>query len=411
MNVKELAHRTVDAMVNYGLTPISAWYEYSSVYTPIIKLHEAEGLMQFSRKIVTEYVAQVESRLERGEIKMVRYRHLKRGAQRLTEMHDTGKLEWSAPKKASGFVLNPYYEKIIAKFVDAEDVSLKTKSDITWVCRKYFSWLIWEGHGNLRKVKVDEVQRFMIYCSRQMTSGSIHNVKLYMKKLYSYLADNGHSKQDYAGLLSFNVVRGKKIFPALSKDEIAMIMEIINKRTPKGKRDYAIILLSLVTGLRACDVVRLKLGDIDWRRGEIKISQSKTHRSLALPLTEDVGKAIEDYILNGRQQSESDTVFLSMHAPHPALSNGVAIGDMYDYYRKRAGLPRDAHDGKGFHALRRTLGKSMVTSGIPVTMVAQILGQEDIDSTKQYIALDSEHLKECALDFADIEVAGRGVSQ
>jgi site-specific recombinase XerD len=79
---------------------------------------------------------------------------------------------------------------------------------------------------------------------------------------------------------------------------------------------------------------------------------------------------------------------------------------MYDYYRRLAGLPRDAYDGKGFHALRRTLGRNLTTAGVPVTMTAQIFGGDHIDSTQKYIALDSKHLKECALDFRGIEPKG-----
>ena len=131
--------------------------------------------------------------------------------------------------------------------------------------------------------------------------------------------------------------------------------------------------------------------------------QSKTGKSLTLPLTKDVGEAIQDYILYGRQETKSDAVFLRMYAPFQAFADGVAIENMYDYYRRKAGLPRDAFDGKGFHALRRSIGRNMVVSGTPITTVAQVLGDRDMNAAKKYISLDSEHLKECALDFSGIE--------
>ena len=144
-------------------------------------------------------------------------------------------------------------------------------------------------------------------------------------------------------------------------------------------------------------------------KGGIKIVQSKTGKSVALPLTKDVGEAIRDYILNGRQNTESEEIFLRNHRPYQGFFDGVAIGKMYDEYRKKAGLSRDAFDGNSFHALRRGVGKNLVTSHIPITTVAQILGQEDIDSAKKYISLDSIHLKECALSFNGIEPKERGV--
>lgn len=404
--IKELAERTVEAMLAGGLSHRTAWTDYARIFQPIIKLHILHGKECFDREIVTEHIRRYDERFECGDIKPDYYRSIQMGVQRLTEIHDTGKLSWSRVRKKTGFKLNEYYDKIVADFTSEGDFSNKGKSDAAWVSRKYFSWLIRDGHPKLKKVGADEVQQFMIYCSQHMSSSSIHDVKLYMKKLYVYLKEKKLSKNDYAGLFSFSVMRESRLSPALPAEEIASMLDEIDRRFPKGKRDYAIILLAVQLGLRAVDIVKLKLTDIDWRKGEIKVVQAKTNISVALPLTKDVGEAIQDYVLNGRQESESDALFLRHHAPFQAFADAASLGYMYNYYRKRAGLARDAYDGKGFHALRRTLGRNLVTSGSPITMVAQILGQADIDSTKKYIALDSEHLKQCALDFSGIEPGG-----
>jgi len=402
-SITELVSQTMLALQRMGLTVYSTWVMFGHTFNPIIRMHELSGKEHFDRGIVTEFIQRNEERFDRQEITYNHYRTRKLCAQRLTEMHDNGRIEWSAQGKPSKFVLNEYYEQILADFVPGEKVSSKAKSDITWIARKYFAWLIQEGHEDLTHVGVGEVQRFMIYCSGHMASSGIHNAKLYMKKLYRYLADHGYSDENYDGLFSIPVLRGSKLYPAVSRDEIAMTLDMIDQRIPQGKRDYAMILIGAVTGLRAIDIAKMKLSDIDWRKGEIKIVQSKTGKSLALPLTKDIGDAISEYILKARQKSDFDNVFLRMKPPFRPFSNGVAIGDIYDYYRKRTGLPRDAHDGMGFHSLRRSLGKNLVTSGAKITMVAQILGDSDIESTKKYISLDSEHLKECALCFTGIK--------
>ena len=406
MNVKDLSMRVVEGMQGYGLQLHTAWGYYCSALIPIIKWHEASNEQNFSREIITAYVRHVDERYESGDFSLSHYRTLKRGVELLTELHDTGKLDYTAPKKRSGFQLNDYYEDVLACFLNAGDFSPKGYSDATWIGRKYFSWLIQNGHEQLDGVGADEIQQFVIFCSHHMKPTSIHNVLLYMKKLYAFLLETNYAASNYTDLLSFTVSRESRLFPALPPSEIATILELINRRTPKGKRDYAIVLLGVVMGLRAVDIARVRLQDIDWRKGEIKIVQSKTDESLALPLTKDVGEAIRDYILNGRQETISDEVFLRHHPPFKGFSNGVAIGDMYDYYRKKTGLPRDAHDGKGFHALRRTLGKNLVTSGVPVTMVTQIFGDTHFNGTQKYIALDTEHLKECALSFVGIAPKG-----
>ncbi|GHU60775.1 hypothetical protein FACS1894171_2680 [Clostridia bacterium] len=108
-----------------------------------------------------------------------------------------------------------------------------------------------------------------------MRGSSLHNVKLYMKKLYAYLAENGYAANDYAGLFAFPVSRTSRLSPALPPSEIAAILEMINRQIPKGKRDCAIVLMGAVMGLRAIDIARLRLPDIDWRKGEIKIVQAR----------------------------------------------------------------------------------------------------------------------------------------
>ena len=403
ISINELTSQTMAAMLNRGMGEYSVWEVYGHSFLPIVRLHELHGKEYFDRNIITDFMRSIETRFENGEISLSYYRGRKRGAQRLTEFHDTGKLEWSAPIKVSRFILNEYYERILKEFVSNENVSPKAKSDITWVGRKYFSWLIEEGHEELCAVGVGEVQGFMIYCSKHMASSGLHNIKLYMKKLYRYLVDNGYGSEDYEGLFSFTISRASKLYPAVSHEEVNQTLDMIDRRTPQGKRDYAMVLLGAVTGLRAIDIAKMKLTDIDWKRGEIKIVQSKTGKSVALPLTKDVGEAVSEYILNARPKAEYDNVFLRVRIPFRPFATGTAVGYIYDYYRKRAGLPRDAYDGMGFHALRRSLGKNLVTSGAPVTMVAQILGDSDIDATKKYISLDSDHLKECALDFSGIK--------
>lgn len=175
-----------------------------------------------------------------------------------------------------------------------------------------------------------------------------------------------------------------------------------------GKRDYAIILLSARNGLRGSDIINLKLTDIDWRGGEIRLIRKKTGNPLVLPLLPDVGEALKEYILNGRPDSHSEFIFLRALHPYLPFNRTMALSHLWSGYQKKAGIERYAHDGKGFHALRRTLGKKLTLAEIPIMTTAQILGHQNLDSSKQYISLDSGHLKECALDFNGIEVSEEG---
>ena len=404
ISIRELANRTREAQQALGLTIHTVWEHYTTALLPIVKLHEQEGRDQFDQAIVDKYIRLVEGRRDCGEIGVSYYNCLRHGAERMIEMHETGKLEWSCRGRSSKFVLNDYYDAILIDFLAQDNWHNNTRGDVTWVTRKFFAWLIQDGHSNLIKVGAQEVQRFMVFCSNHLRSTSMHNMKLYLKKLCHYLHERKYISNSFQELLSFKVSRESKMYPAALDADVAAVLNAIDRRTTKGKRDYAIILLATTTGLRAVDITRLKLSDIDWRNGEIKIVQSKTGKPLALPLTKDIGEAIQNYILNGRQETSSDAVFLRHHAPFQAFKDSISIGDMYDEYCKRAGIFREPHDGKGFHSLRRAVGKKLVTAGTSVNTTAQILGDANINSTKKYISLDSRHLKECALNFSGIEM-------
>ena len=164
--------------------------------------------------------------------------------------------------------------------------------------------------------------------------------------------------------------------------------------------------MAATTGLRACDIIRLKLTDVDWRKGEIAIVQNKTGNKVYLPILNDVGMALQDYILHARPKVSAPELFLTTRSVRGPIADAMAIGAMFLNYEARAGIARQPFDGKGFHGLRRRLAKKLLVSGTPTTTIAQILGQADVKSTENYLCLDTENMRECALDFSGIPLQG-----
>ena len=121
---------------------------------------------------------------------------------------------------------------------------------------------------------------------------------------------------------------------------------------------------------------------------------------------EKIDSTVQDYILNARPASNCKEVFLREATPKIAIADAASIGDMFRRYQKKAGIARQALDGKGFHGLRRRLAKKLLVSGSPLLTVSQILGHDGIDSARQYLFLNTDNLKECALDFSGIEIGG-----
>ena len=368
----------------------------------MIRRHLNAGLEYFDQAVINRYVSEIDDKYFKGNMQNKHYERTKREIDRFVSYVYTGRID-ALPSTLRGArqELTSKFKQIAEEFI-AGDFHPNTRCDIRWVTYKYFAWLEEQGFRDIAGVGAIHIQKFLLACSEHYAPSTIHNIRLYLKKLYAFLYAAGKAKDDYSELFSFAVNREKKVFPVLPKSDIAKLLDTIDRSTVKGKRDYAIMMLGTVLGLRACDVVALKLADIDWLRGEIRVVQSKTSNPVILPLTQDVGEALKDYILNARPSTADNEIFLRINAPHKRLAAAVTVGEIYRDCCIAAGLPAS----KRFHNLRRALGTSMVTNGVSVYDVAQVFGDRNFNSTKPYLAVDTEHLKMCALSFAGITPAG-----
>jgi len=159
-------------------------------------------------------------------------------------------------------------------------------------------------------------------------------------------------------------------------------------------QDAAITLLALLYGIRASDIVGMRVGDIDWLGGSISIVQQKTGNPLTLPLLPAVGNALSCYLLKARPPSDDDHVFLRSMAPHTALSGHSAV---YAAISRTFSLAGADVTAVGTMLLRHSAATRMVAGGVPVAVAAAVLGHADPDSTDGYIAADVERMRACVL--------------
>ena len=326
---------------------------------------------------------------------------------RVAHFERTGAYLWNVPQRGTRYELDAYYTGLMDEFLASDDFHLNTAGDLEWVARRYFHWLRGQGITDIRQAEQETIQKYLHSCMEEMKPTSVYNVHLYLKKLYCFLSDKSYIGSSYEALFSFKICRESRLFPAAEDGMVDAILNLIDTQTAIGKRDYTIILLGYVLGMRSVDIARLRLSEILWAKGGICFIQRKTSKAVVLPLTTDVGEALRDYILNGRPETDCEEVFLRALPPYLPFKDPYCINTQFQVYCKRAGISREAWDGLGFHSLRRAAGKRLVTAGTPVNTVAEVLGNTSIDSTKEYIALDSGHLAECALDFSGIEVEVR----
>ena len=172
---------------------------------------------------------------------------------------------------------------------------------------------------------------------------------------------------------------------------MARLLASCDRTSAVGRRDFAVLTVLSRLGLRACEVARLELGDVDWRAGEI-IVRGKQDRHERIPLPSDVGDALVDYLRHGRPDRRDPHLFLTARAPFGPLTGGAgAIGMLVRSASERAGLPP-----VGVHRLRHTVATEVLRAGAPLEEVASLLRHRRHATTVLYAKVDWERLRELA---------------
>jgi integrase len=189
------------------------------------------------------------------------------------------------------------------------------------------------------------------------------------------------------------VKRSHRILPVLSDDDAELVVRACASAAVSA-RDAAITLLALTTGLRACDIIALRLADVDWRGPTIAIVQQKTGNPLSVPLAALVAARLADYVLDERPATHDDHLFVRSVAPHIRLADHASI------YRVTAETFRTAGvtDMKfGTRLLRHIAASRLLAASVPLPTISAVLGHASEESTNLYMSVDEKRLLECVL--------------
>lgn len=189
--------------------------------------------------------------------------------------------------------------------------------------------------------------------------------------------------------------------PVLSAEAIERVLAMADRSTIRGCRDFAILQLLARLGLRASEILALRLEDLRWEAGEILI-RGKGGQVACLPLPREVGEAIADYLVTARGKHDSRAVFLRHRAPYVGLQDPGNVSGMARRALARAGLLPSGRVGA--HLFRYSLATRMIRRGASLVEIAQILRHRSIRTTEGYTQLDLENLRSVARSWPDAEV-------
>jgi len=261
---------------------------------------------------------------------------------------------------------------------------------------RFFGYLTGQHIEAIPQITIFQIHGFVkmiVGFSKQTRDHTLRTVRQFMQFCY----ENGYHPADLSKQVPYVHYEKRSSIPsAYSAADVHRLLEQVDRSNPIGKRDYSILLITAKLGLRSGDICNLKFENIDWEQNKISLVQHKTGRALTLPLFEDVGLALIDYLKFGRPECNSQYIFVRHRAPiGPFFSR--SIYSMVAGYIAKAGLLVQGKK-RGPHALRHSLASRLLEENVPLPVISEILGHADTNTTAVYLTIDIEKLRACALE-------------
>lgn len=250
------------------------------------------------------------------------------------------------------------------------------------------------GPVHLKMLEPTDVIRFIALYTADWAPASMRAVTISLRSYFAFRACQGERATALiAALPQVAQWRLATLPPVLSSNEIEQLLGAFDRRQATGKRDYAIARCLLDLGLRRTEVARLCLDDVDWRAGTLTV-RSKAKRIDVLPLPDATGRAITEYLLDGRPNTTRRELFVRHRPPLNAPAGPDIVRNAIRYAAKRCGLE---HRIRGTHILRHTLAGRLVQGGARFKEIADLLRHRQLDTTTIYAKVDLKALVQVAL--------------
>lgn len=297
-----------------------------------------------------------------------------------------------------------YYIEIsnnFKKYCELKEYSKVTVDHYVKQSERFMDYLLSQGVRDCHDIKLSEINGY-IRTLAGYSYKTVEQVICSIRSFLKYLQEQEVLKTDLASKTPMVQARKQTRIPSVwTKEELDTLIGVIDRGSPKGKRDYAMILLACVLGLRVTDIKNLTFGCFHWEEKRLIFTQSKTRETVTLPIPAEVGWAVIDYLKYGRPKVESQIIFVRHMAPFLPFSESDHLSQLIRNYMRIAHLPT-LKKHRGMHSLRHTAASRMLEHDTPLAVISDILGHTDTDSTAVYLKVDINKLKECCLDTPEV---------
>lgn len=245
---------------------------------------------------------------------------------------------------------------------------------------------------DLGQLAPDHLVQYLTKRSAHYEPASLRNVASSLRHFLRFARQRGWASQALDLAVPKISCGAQNDLPAyLSRQQLKSLLAAWDSATPEGARDLAIGLCLVKLGMRAGEVAALRLEDIDWRQGILRLNQSKNGSQVQLPLILEVGAAIADYLGKGRSGCTHRQVFVFTQGAGPMNATAISRVIRRGLQRCHIDVPRP-----GAHLLRHTLASHLVQNGASLKEVADLLRHRDLNSASVYAHVDVPSLRKLA---------------
>jgi integrase/recombinase XerD len=247
----------------------------------------------------------------------------------------------------------------------------------------------------LARLNCQKVEQFFLAYAQQMGRSSRRSMQSALRTFFRFCLHQGYIQQPLdRAVPTLRTYKLATVPRGLTDQQAQQTLRGVNRKTPVGRRDYAILQMLYAYGVRGGQVRALRLEDIDWAQNEILFKASKRGKDVRLPLTAEVGESLLDYLQNARAACSCPEIFLTCRAPYHPLPNSSSLSAIVDRRLRAAGIDIPS---KGAHAFRHGFATRMLQQGHSLKAIADVLGHRHLGTTFLYTKVDFNALKQVAL--------------
>jgi integrase len=248
---------------------------------------------------------------------------------------------------------------------------------------------------NLARLRHEQIEQFLRQAARRNNRFSLQQIVSSLRALLRFEYAQGRlSNALHEQIDTPRVYRQERLPRAWPWDQVQALLRSIKTSDAQGWRDRTLLYLAAAYGLRSAELVHLKLEDLDWRHGTLRIIQTKTDQTLYLPLSDEAGDILLSYLRHGRPQTDQREVFLRLRAPDGPLKPSAAY-HIFVHRLSESGLEVPA---SGPHVLRHSLAVQLVRQGASLKAIGDVLGHRHAQSTLTYVRLSVDDLRTVGLE-------------